>query len=153
MIKKITNKSPKFYQYMGKFFGSRIIEKQTNDRIYDDPGKEWYIYVKNEKVLAFVSIHNDIIKNIYTTKEEYLEELLKAVKKETKIKISVVTNIYDELYEKCGFIVDRSNNFKNFVAIYTQDSDEEKEKSLEENLKEKINKDEKNKEESKLALE
>ena len=33
------NKDEKFYQYMGKFFGSRLVEKQTNDRIYDDNGK------------------------------------------------------------------------------------------------------------------
>ena len=41
MIKKITNKEEDFYQYMGKIFGSRSIERQINDRIYDDDSKEW----------------------------------------------------------------------------------------------------------------
>ena len=43
MIIKMTNKDEKFYEYMGRLFGSRLVEKQTNDRIYDDDSKEWYI--------------------------------------------------------------------------------------------------------------
>ena len=39
MILKLTNKDEKFYEYMGKFFGSRLVQRQTNDRIYDDPDK------------------------------------------------------------------------------------------------------------------
>ena len=39
MIIKMTNKDENFYQYMGKFFGSRLVERQTNDRIYDDDNK------------------------------------------------------------------------------------------------------------------
>ena len=85
MIVKMTNKDEKFYEYMGKIFGSRLIEKQTNDRIYDDENKDWYIYLEDEKVKAFVSINKNIIKNIYTTKEEYLEELLNEIKEENKI--------------------------------------------------------------------
>ncbi|WP_289181741.1 hypothetical protein, partial [Helicobacter japonicus] len=54
MVKKMTNKDEKFYQYMGKFFGSRLIEKQTNDRIYDDDSKEWYICAEEGRVMAFV---------------------------------------------------------------------------------------------------
>ena len=63
MIKKINNKDKKFYMYMGKFFGSRLVERQTNDRIYDDDTKEWYVYIENNTVLAFLSIQNKIIKN------------------------------------------------------------------------------------------
>ena len=29
MVVKMTNKDRDFYQYMGKFFGSRLIQKQT----------------------------------------------------------------------------------------------------------------------------
>ena len=43
MIVKLKNTDEKFYQYMGKFFGSRLVERQTNDRIYDDASKVWYI--------------------------------------------------------------------------------------------------------------
>lgn len=120
MVKKMVNKDEKFYEYMGRFFGSRLIEKQTNDRIYDDDNKEWYICLEDEKVMAFVSISQNVIKNVYTTKDRYLEEVLKKVKKENDITYSIVTNYYREIYEKCGFKVNRNNNYKYFVTIYTE---------------------------------
>ena len=120
MVIKITNKDEKFYQYMGKFFGSRLIEKQTNDRIYDDDNKEWYINIEDERVVSFVSVSNNIIKNIYTTKEHYLEEILKRVKKEQNITYSIVTNNYIDIYEKCGFKTNKNQEYKNFVTIYME---------------------------------
>ncbi len=120
MIIKITNKEDNFYQYMGKFFGSRLIQKQTNDRIYDDDNKEWYIYLEDKRAVAFVSISKNVIKNVYTTKGIYLEELLKKIKKEKNIIYSIVTNYYTEIYEKCGFKVKDNQDYKNFVTIYTQ---------------------------------
>ena len=62
MVIKMTNKHQNFYQYMGKFFGSRLVERQTNDRIYDDDSKEWYIFLEKEKVMAFVSVSKNVIK-------------------------------------------------------------------------------------------
>ncbi len=120
MVVKITNKDEKFYQYMGKIFGSRLIEKQTNDRIYDDDSKEWYIYIEEERAMAFVSISKNIIKNVYTTKEKYLEEILEEIKKENNITYSIVTSYYKEIYEKCGFKVSQNQEYKNFVTIYTE---------------------------------
>lgn len=117
MIIKMTNKEEKFYQYMGKMFGSRLVERQVNDRIYDDDNKEWYIYLEEEKVMAFVSISNNVIKNIYTTREKYLEEILKQVKKENNIAQSIVTNSYTDIYEKCGFKINDNQLYKNFVSI------------------------------------
>lgn len=118
MIIKITNKDEKFYQYMGKFFGSRLVERQTNDRIYDDDNKEWYIYLEEEKVMAFVSVSKNVIKNVYTTKEKYLEEILEEIKKENNITYSIVTDYYSEIYEKCGYSISKNENYKNFVTIY-----------------------------------
>lgn len=120
MIIKITNKHKEFYQYMGKFFGSRLIQKQTNDRIYDDDDKVWYIYLEEKKVMAFVSINKNIIKNIYTTKEKYLEEILKKVKSENEITYSIVTNYYKDVYAKCGFEISKNQDYKNFVTIYEE---------------------------------
>ena len=120
MVIKMTNKDKKFYQYMGKFFGSRLIEKQTNDRIYDDNDKEWYIYLEEEKVMAFISISQCKIKNIYTVKEKYLEDLLKEIKSENNITYSIVTNAYEETYKKCGFKVHNDNTYKNFITIYME---------------------------------
>lgn len=120
MIVKMTNKDENFYQYMGKFFGSRLIEKQTNDRIYDDDSKQWYIFLEEGKVMAFVSINNNVIKNIYTTKEKYLEEILKKIRKENEITYSIVTNYYKEIYEKSGFRVSKNQDYKNFITIYME---------------------------------
>ena len=118
MIIKITNKEENFYKYMGKIFGSRLIEKQTNDRIYDDDNKEWYIYLEDEKVKAFVSVTKNVIKNIYTTNEKYLEKVLEKLKQDCNITYSIVTNQYVEIYQKCGFKVNKNDYYKNFVEIY-----------------------------------
>lgn len=120
MVVKMINKQEKFYQYMGKFFGSRLIEKQTNDRIYDDDNKQWYIYLEEERVMAFVSVNNNVIKNVYTTKEKYLEEILMEVKKDNHITYSIVTNYYKQIYEKCGFKVSKNQDYKNFITIYME---------------------------------
>ncbi len=119
MVIKMTNKDEKFYQYMGSVFGSRAIEKQINDRIYDDDNKEWYLCIEEEKVKAFVAISNEVIKNIYTTKDEYLEKILKQIAKQKKIiTFSVVTNKYIDIYEKCGFKIGNNRDYKNFTTIY-----------------------------------
>ena len=43
MVVKMNNKLEGFYGYMGKIFGSRIVQRQISDRIYDDNDKEWHI--------------------------------------------------------------------------------------------------------------
>lgn len=116
MIQKINNKSENFYSIMGSFFGSRIVQNATNDRIYDDNNKEWYIYFNNDTPIAFVSISKNVIKNIYSSKDDALVELLNYVKKEIKIKDSVVTKAYLDIYNQCNFIIVDSD-YKNFVKI------------------------------------
>lgn len=123
MVLKITNKDEKFYKYMGKFFGSRLIEKQINDRIYDDDNKEWYVSLEEGKVMAFVSISNNVIKNIYCIKEKNLEEILNKMMKENKINYSTVTKQYVDIYEKCGFTVSKGAGYKNFVIIYMENKE------------------------------
>ena len=106
MILKINNKHPDFYYYMGKFFGSRIVQTETKDRIYDDNIKTWYIYIdSSNKPYGFISIVDSVIKNIYCSNSEYLKELLYAVKKDVTIQPSIVTKLYESLYYECGFDV------------------------------------------------
>ena len=118
MVVRATNQDEDFYPYIGKFFGSRVVERQTNDRLYDDNDKLWYIYLDGKKPMAFVSVAKNMIKNVYTIREEYLEEILERVKKENKITYSIVTNAYVDVYERCGFKIDTSHSYKNFVTIY-----------------------------------
>lgn len=120
MIRKMTNRNKNFYKYMGKFFGSRLIEKQINDRIYDDDDKQWYIYFEEGEIVAFVSVNKNIIKNIYTTKGEYLEQLLRVIVRENEITYSTVINTYTDIYKKCGFKVSDQTGYKNFVMIYME---------------------------------
>ncbi len=118
MVIKINNKDERFYQYMGKFFGSRLVEKQTNDRIYDDDKKEWYLYLESNNVMAFVSIQNNVIKNIYSYKEKYLETLLNTIRKQENLSDSVLTKRYIDIYQKCGFKIYENQTYKNFVTVY-----------------------------------
>lgn len=114
----MNNKDEKFYNYMGKQFGSRLIQNQTGDRIYDDDDKEWYINLKDEKVVGFISINDrNVIRNIYSTQEIYIKELLEKVSKDIVISPSVVTKLYMDVYKSCKFIVNESSDYKNFVII------------------------------------
>lgn len=118
MITKMNNKEEDFYSYMGRMFGSRIVQRQVNDRIYDDNDKEWYLYLEENRVVCFVSVANHVIKNVYTIKDTYLMETLELVRKEHKIKESIVPNIYKDIYVKVGFELNNEDNLKNFVMIY-----------------------------------
>lgn len=118
MIVKMTNKDDDFYSYMGRFFGSRIVQTETKDRIYDDNNKTWYIYLdKNERARAFISVHNDVIKNIYSSNDAYLKELILEIKKDFVIKDSIVTNIYQNVYLDCGLQIIFLDNYKHFIMI------------------------------------
>ena len=117
MVIKLNNKDKKFYTYMGKIFGSRLIQRQTNDRIYDDDNKQWYMYIEKGNILACVSVSKQSIKNVYTTKDEYLKDIFDVIKDEMQIEPSIVTNIYSDLYIKNGFNVEDCKSFKNFVVI------------------------------------
>lgn len=120
MVIKMNNKEDKFYFYMGRMFGSRIVQRQTNDRIYDDSDKEWYLNIEDERVVAFVSLSNNTIKNVYTIKDNYLLQILKNIKKEIKIKESIVPNLYKNLYVKAGYSINTMNTLKNFISIYEE---------------------------------
>ncbi len=122
MILKINNKSDKFYNYLGKFFGSRIVEVATQDRIYDDNNKEWYIYLLNDNVTSFISVANEKIKNIYSINNDNLEELLNYVKDDISLRPSTVTNIYKDVYEKCKFNISYAS-YKNFVKIWSDENE------------------------------
>lgn len=117
MILKMNNKDDNFYFYLGRVFGSRIIQSITNDRIYDDNNKTWYVYVDEHKATAFISICNNVIKNIYSTNDLHLKLLMEELSKDFVIKSSVVTNLYENVYIGCNLNVNKSINYKNFLII------------------------------------
>jgi len=117
MIKKMTNKDEMFYHYMGKFFGSRIVQTETKDRIYDDNRKTWYIYLdSHSKPIGFISVCDNTIKNIYASNLKHLKALILEVMKDMPIRDSIVTNAYTDTYMECGLEIS-PNNLKNFITI------------------------------------
>lgn len=122
MILKLNNKSKDFYNYLGRFFGSRIVQVSTQDRMYDDNDKEWYIFLDDETVTSIVSVANNKIKNIYTTNEKNLELVLNHIKNKINILPSTVTNIYLKVYEKCNFNI-LNDGYKNFVKIWSRENE------------------------------
>lgn len=119
MIVKLNNKSKNFYSIMGRFFGSRIVQNKTNDRIYDDNKKEWYINFEKNNPVAFVSVSSNIIKNVYSINDESLLELLKYIINDIEIKESIVTKIYVDIYKQSGLVIDENVSYKNFVKIWS----------------------------------
>ena len=121
LILKLNNKSENFYSYMGRFFGSRLVQNKINDRIYDDSNKEWYILLEEDKPVAFVSMVKDTIKNLYSFKDEQLEELLKGLQQEVKISESVVPKVFMSAYKKAKLKIYDENSYKNFLVIGSEE--------------------------------
>lgn len=116
MIIPITNKSKNFYLHLGPVFGSREVQKITGDRFYDDDDKVWYVYFKQSKPIVFVSVSNDVIKNVWSENRDLLIKTLKEVNKKHSIKESVVPAIFKDEYAKADFTV-LGNGYKNFIKI------------------------------------
>ena len=116
-VLKMNNKSDNFYLYMGRFFGSRVIQNKLNDRIFDDSNKEWYILLEEDKPVAFVSLVGKTIKNVYSARDEQLEYLLNELKNEVSITDSIVPTLYLDTYKKVGLIVSEEGKYKNFVMV------------------------------------
>lgn len=117
MIVKMNNQKEKFYFYMGEVFGSRKIQNDTKDRFFDDDTKEWYLFLKEEKVVACISINNTTIKNVYAKEEECLERIFVKILKDKQISPSIVTNKYETLYKKVGLKVKKPDGYKNYIMI------------------------------------
>lgn len=119
MILKMNNKEESFYSYMGKFFGSRIVQTETKDRIYDDNNKIWYLYIdaNTKKVYSFISICDGMIKNVYSTNDTYLKELLEEIKRDFVILPSIVTNLYENVYLDAGLKIVPLDNYKHFILV------------------------------------
>ena len=119
MIKKMTNSTPGFYELMGPIFGSRDIEKITGDRFFDDDDKIWYLNLSGERLMACISLKEDVIKNVLGFKEESLLQLLNEVLDEAIG--GIVPNIYEHLYVEAGYQivkdVDSKRRLIRFVPI------------------------------------
>ncbi|WP_064615495.1 hypothetical protein [Streptobacillus moniliformis] len=115
MIKRIDNRHKDFYKLFGPIFGSRYIENKTKDRIYDDDFKNWVFFIRNKKIIAFLSMKNNQIKNAWHEPEceKELELLLKDVYHE--INGGIVSIIFSKSFEKTNYITEKVS--PNFIKI------------------------------------
>lgn len=117
MIIKLNNKDGEFYNYMGRFFGSRTVQRQTGDRMYDDDDKTWYIFLDHQEPVAFLSINKKVIKNIYGIEDKYIKELLDKVHDELIIEPSILTKAYINIYQDSKFKIIDTDSHINYVTI------------------------------------
>ncbi|MDE5695794.1 MAG: hypothetical protein K2I96_00020 [Lachnospiraceae bacterium] len=110
MLKRMVNTDRDFYKYMGQIFGSRVVQRVTSDRFYDDSGKEWIMEIDKNIVVAVISVKDSIIKNVYAEDTLCLIKILKEIFPE--ISAGVVPNVYKEMYVTAGFeIIEEKKNF------------------------------------------
>lgn len=110
---KIDRSNPDFYKVMGPVFGSRLIQRQTNDRFYDDPDKEWFIEQSGDHIDYVISVKDGVIKNIYLENGAKAVEALKAIYLD--VTSGIVPACYAGVYMEAGYLV--SENSANFVTI------------------------------------
>lgn len=114
-IEMMTNADTDFYLYMGKIFGSRIIQNITGDRFFDDNEKVWYLHFDTQKRAdAYVSIKNNVIKNVYAKNAGSLVSVLKELFSD--VGISMVPEIYKNEFLQAGYEI-LDNTHKNFVKV------------------------------------
>lgn len=120
---RIDNTCDGFYELLGKIFGSRKVERVTNDRFYDDDNKEWIVHTDSAgKVVSTVSVLDHRIKNIFS---EVSEETVKDLKNiYGEISQSIVPAVYKDLYIDAGYYVaDHSTNFVRIIGGYHEKQD------------------------------
>lgn len=112
MIVIVDKNTKNKYQILGPLFGSREVQRVTNDRFYDDEDKVWYLYKSKSGYDTFVSVKNDCVKNVYSRNKKHLIQVLQKLE---KIEFGKVPAVYKEEFEKAGFDILKVEN--NFVSI------------------------------------
>ena len=113
---KLTREDDRFYEILGPVFGSRVIQRVTTDRFYDDEEKTWYLDMDETGDILYVfSVKKHVLKNIYVGDADAAVEGLKEAKED--IKSGRVTKLYESLYKEAGFLVkDYSVNYVDIVG-------------------------------------
>ncbi len=79
-IRKLTRADGDFYTVMGPVFGSRLIEKQTKDRFYDDAGKVWYVIPGK----GAASLLGNTVKNFWAVNADIAEALIAVLQSDSE---------------------------------------------------------------------
>ena len=77
----------------------------------------------HNKPYGFISVCDNVIKNIYSSNENFLIDLLKEVMQDMIIQPSIVTKLYEDLYQRCGLKINRLDAYKHFVMIRGEENE------------------------------
>ena len=116
-VLKIDRSCEDFYLLMGPVFGSRVIEQDTKDRFYDDPGKVWYLIPGH----GAASVLGETIKNFWAAAPETAVRLLEAMKEEHESLSGIVPNKHEESFRRTGFTC--LGYRKNFLEVHYRAKD------------------------------
>lgn len=116
-IKRLTREDHDFYMHMGPIFGSRLIEKQTKDRFYDDAEKIWFLIPGK----GAASLLGNTIKNFWAVNEQIAEALIHALQEEMRKEAGkwldgTLPNTFAGTFEHEGF--ELSPHRVNFIEVY-----------------------------------
>lgn len=116
-IRKLTRADEDFYAVMGPVFGSRLIEKQTKDRFYDDAGKVWYAIPGK----GAASLLGNTIKNFWAVNADIAEKLITAIQNDSEWFDGVLPRTHESVFSKLGF--DTRVYRTNFIEVYWHEKD------------------------------
>ena len=111
-VLKLDRSSPEFYAQMGPIFGSRVIEKESMDRFYDDPDKEWYLIPG----CGAASVFNYTIKNFWAATPGAAQKLLERLMVEYRFLSGIVSNKHEQSFRNMGFTC--IGHRKNFLEVH-----------------------------------
>lgn len=99
-VVRLNRANEDFYAQMGPVFGSRHIEKETNDRFYDDAGKQWYLITGR----GAASVMGVTIKNFWADSPEAAAALIDAMRVDAvEALCGVIPRRHRTVFEAAGF--------------------------------------------------
>lgn len=116
-ILRLERGDERFYDYLGPVFGSRIVEKDTGDRFYDDIGKVWYVLPGR----GAASVRQGVLRNFWAVDQETADSLAAAIRADNLRLGGVAPRRYAQSFVKCGFTVQGYR--KNFIEVYLSEKD------------------------------
>ncbi|MBE5786184.1 MAG: hypothetical protein E7324_01440 [Clostridiales bacterium] len=116
-IIRLNQTSPDFYMLMGPVFGSRQVEKDTKDRFYDDPGKQWYLIPGK----GAASVKDGVLRNFWTREEKDAQTLIEAMLQDYPALTGVAPLCYRDAFYRAGFLTVLYR--KNFVEVSRYEAD------------------------------
>ena len=116
-IRKLTRNDEDFYAVLGPVFGSRLIEKQTKDRFYDDAGKVWYVVPGK----GAASLLGNTLKNFWAIHADVAAALITAIQIDSEWLDGILPRTHAEVIGRLGF---ETHDYRtNFIEVYWHEKD------------------------------